>query len=441
MQLRISQGPTSALGIGEVVKPEEVRAAFLGLTKQFHPARFGRLSPDLQKLANEVFLGIKAAHDHMLKVLGSSTTAARGGSSAAPRSGGIPVVGEGTNRTPTPSPRGTQSMPKLDPGTSPPHRASTPTGRPITPPTGVPVIRATTPSGQVPRPTGSIPSQHRPTTPPVGQPTTSRTLTPIPPGTQPGVMPPGQAAQQGVRQPTPGGGTQPLSRAPVPPGTQPGVAPTNPGPPGANPPAQSNRMMRVRTSTGSMINMPSNQVPGARPPTLRPGQTSPLAPGAARPPTLKPGETSPLVPTRPATLKPGETSPLAPTRPVTLKPGETSPLAPPTSPPRPVDYNPPTARTGASAGTPAFDEDGAFREATALMERKDWTGARQALHALAPKVPQSKTYRAWLCYARGREAYLQGQTEAAIVEMQRALQLEPDLAHAKHALAELQRRR
>jgi tetratricopeptide (TPR) repeat protein len=109
-------------------------------------------------------------------------------------------------------------------------------------------------------------------------------------------------------------------------------------------------------------------------------------------------------------------------------------------------FNPPTVRgilPQPTPGTqpPGFDEASAFRDACALMEAKNWTGARQAFHALAAKVPQSKQYRAWLCYTRGREAYLAGRVEDAIVELQRALQLEPDHAHAKHALAELQRRR
>ena len=42
MQLRLSQGPHIALGVAEIPTPEQVRAAFLDLTKQYHPARFGR---------------------------------------------------------------------------------------------------------------------------------------------------------------------------------------------------------------------------------------------------------------------------------------------------------------------------------------------------------------------------------------------------------------
>lgn len=154
------------------------------------------------------------------------------------------------------------------------------------------------------------------------------------------------------------------------------------------------------------------------------------ADGAINPPTQPPRPTQGIAP---------------PTQPPRPTPG----IAPPTQPPRADTFNPPTVRNvqtpvGVAVANQAydiFDEAAAFRDAAALMEQKSWAAARQALHALAAKVPQSKTYRAWLCYARGREAYVAGRPDDAILEMQRALQLEPDLAHAKHALAELQRRR
>ncbi len=63
MQDRLGRGPNVALGVGPNPSPEELRSAFLTLTKAYHPARFGRMSNELQKLANEVFLQIRAAHD------------------------------------------------------------------------------------------------------------------------------------------------------------------------------------------------------------------------------------------------------------------------------------------------------------------------------------------------------------------------------------------
>ena len=63
MQDQLARDPASALGLGAGAAPDEVRAAFLHLTKQFHPVRFGRMALDIQKLSNEVFLALRAAHE------------------------------------------------------------------------------------------------------------------------------------------------------------------------------------------------------------------------------------------------------------------------------------------------------------------------------------------------------------------------------------------
>jgi hypothetical protein len=70
MQDRLARDPSAALGVpaaGATV--EDVRSAFLELTKQFHPVRFGRMAVDVQKMANEVFLSLRAAHDGLAKAL------------------------------------------------------------------------------------------------------------------------------------------------------------------------------------------------------------------------------------------------------------------------------------------------------------------------------------------------------------------------------------
>lgn len=304
MQSRISQGPYAALGIAEAATAEQVRAAFLALTKQFHPARFGRLAVDVQKLSNEVFLGIKSAHDQLLKQ--------RGGGKRTMQSGSMPVI--------------------TDAKTS----------------GAIPVIRAPTPAPA--RPTGSVPPQSRPGTPPLARgtdrpperpstPAVSRTSTP----SQPIVSRTSTPAAP-VRPTTPAFGT------PIPPKTSPGiraVTPTHPRPP----------------------------TPPARPPT-------------------------------------------------------------PSS-----SLNPDTVRGFAPPKEPAFDERAALREALMLLNEQTWSAARQALSTLAAKVPQSKNYRALLGYARGREAQTAGRADEAALEYQRALELDPQLAMAKQALAEVQRRR
>jgi hypothetical protein len=75
------------------------------------------------------------------------------------------------------------------------------------------------------------------------------------------------------------------------------------------------------------------------------------------------------------------------------------------------------------------------------MHRGQWEAARTALAALAAKAPDVPRYRALICYARGREAQLAQRVDEARVELQDALQLDPELQLAKTALAELFTRR
>jgi hypothetical protein len=110
------------------------------------------------------------------------------------------------------------------------------------------------------------------------------------------------------------------------------------------------------------------------------------------------------------------------------------------SPPSPP-VNPDTVRHAGLPKEPPFDERAALRESLVLLNEQNWTGARMVLHNLAARVPASKNYRALLGYARGREAQVAGRIDDASLEFQRALQLDPELALAKAALAEVQRRR
>src|SRR5262249_55803574 len=71
------------------------------------------------------------------------------------------------------------------------------------------------------------------------------------------------------------------------------------------------------------------------------------------------------------------------------------------------------------------------------MQRRQWDAARAILTALAERAPEVPRYRALLCYARGREAQLAQRVDDARVELQEALQIDPDLQLAKTALTEL----
>jgi hypothetical protein len=282
MQSRLSQGPHITLGVAELATAGQVRAAFLELTKQYHPARFGRLSSELQRMSNEVFLGIKSAHDAMLRALGAPLKPTRGGIQ--------PIQAEGSSR-----------MPQVRPTPQPPARAIG-----TAPPTA-----PTRPSQPLPK----VPSQ-----------------------------------DHGYR-----GGPEAVARRLTPPFGMPVTAPQPP------------------------------QAPPQRPTPQRLGSPPMRAHDPLNPDTIR--------------------------------------------------------HAGVQPAAPAFDEQRALMDATQLLQTRNWGAARQALHALAARVPQSKPYRALLCYARGREAQQTGRTDDAALEFQRSLQLDPNLAPAKQALAEVQRRR
>jgi hypothetical protein len=76
-----------------------------------------------------------------------------------------------------------------------------------------------------------------------------------------------------------------------------------------------------------------------------------------------------------------------------------------------------------------------------MLQRQQWEPARAALNTLATRSPQSTKVRALQSYARGREAQLDRRIDEARVELDQALQLDPELQLAKTALAELFTRR
>lgn len=260
MQDRLVRGPIAALGISASATAEDARAAFLQLTKQYHPVRFGRMAVDIQRQANEVFLALRAAHDSVLRTLRRGT----GPIAIAP----TPAAGSGASPSP--------------------HAAS-----------------------------------------------------PAPHGAPPAVSANGR------------GGAQ--------------APPVRPRPPG--------------------------QDAGTPAAGLRPGASRPVAAPAA-----------PLAPVGPAAS------------------GRT----------------PGVARPAGSAGPITAQDEAAVVD---LLQRQQWSQARSALHQLSARDPGSKRIRALECYARGREAQLDRRLDDARVELQDALDLDPDLQLAKTALTELFTRR
>lgn len=76
-----------------------------------------------------------------------------------------------------------------------------------------------------------------------------------------------------------------------------------------------------------------------------------------------------------------------------------------------------------------------------LLQRQEWDSARAILQSLADRSPTVPRYRALVSYAVGRRAQIEGRHNDARIELDRALQIDPELQLAKSALGELFTRR
>lgn len=213
MQAKISRSAYDALNItaGDV-GPEHVRAAFLQLTKQFHPAKFARMAPEIQKLANEVFLGLRAAHDQLSRPK-QATPPAR-------QSQQIAFI---ANKTPNEAARSNNNASGIRPAPPAPVRSNAP-------PAPSASINPATVRGVQPAPSTVA------TTPQRGVAAQPATPTRLPTGQQPAVRPPataaatrtGVGAPTPIRRMTPPGGV-PAVKQPTPAGGMPASKPAAPG--------------------------------------------------------------------------------------------------------------------------------------------------------------------------------------------------------------------
>ncbi len=140
--MRLGRDPQDALGLQGSPSPLDVRNAFLALTKTFHPAKFARMAPDIQRLANEVFLSLRAAHD----------TLSRPSVAPTRKSGPLPTVQQIRATSPQPPPPAVQRTPT---GQLPavPRAPAQPAVRPSSPPPTTPSTRPSQPqSSQTMRP-------------------------------------------------------------------------------------------------------------------------------------------------------------------------------------------------------------------------------------------------------------------------------------------------
>jgi tetratricopeptide (TPR) repeat protein len=188
------------------------------------------------------------------------------------------------------------------------------------------------------------------------------------------------------------------------------------------------------------------RTPSAPPP---PGPGAPATPPAARaaagarPASTPPAAAAPARPSTPAIARSASPT-AAPMRPHTPSPAPARPATAPTTtaPATRAATAAPSTRAATTApatraATTAPATDPALEAAHDLLRRRLWSDARQAFHQLAIAAPSDKRLRAYMHYARGREASEAGRGDEARAELQRALALDPELTAAKRALDDL----
>jgi hypothetical protein len=316
MQERLVGGPHAALGVSPAASPAEIRAAFLALTKTYHPARFGYMSAELQRLSNEVFLSLRAAHDALARPARAAAAARADRSGAYPR----------TERS----------------------------------------------SGQFPA-----------------------------------VVVPKSERSGPLSAPLRSDRSGPIAAVAAPP----------------------------RSDRGS------SQFPAVAAPPRSDRGSSQFPAVAAPPRSDRSSSQFPAVAT-PASGVPLPVPSDAPSRSFRVTQTSTPPAGVRIGAGRPTGAPP----TGQPAASPAASplQAGSDRELAGVYEqlqRGQWAAARTLLSVLVARTPGVPRYLALLCYARGREAQLAHRLDEARVELQAALQLDPELALAKTALAELFTRR
>jgi tetratricopeptide (TPR) repeat protein len=120
MRLRLERGAHAALGVPEAASLPVARAAFLQLTKTYHPAKFAREAPDVVRQANEIFLALRAAYDQVTQqgrrasqvmppsaAVGRTTGSVRAGGGSPPppvgQPGSPPLAAQPAQPQPSPS--------------------------------------------------------------------------------------------------------------------------------------------------------------------------------------------------------------------------------------------------------------------------------------------------------------------------------------------------
>jgi tetratricopeptide (TPR) repeat protein len=135
---RLDAAPFAFLGLGADPTPAQARSAYLGLTKQYHPTKFARFSPDTVRLANEVFLALKRVYESLER--GARAPAARPAGSGSQPLSSVP-------RAPSPA-AGAAQRPAVGPRRAAVHLR--PTEPPATQPTAATSTRIPAVSARIP---------------------------------------------------------------------------------------------------------------------------------------------------------------------------------------------------------------------------------------------------------------------------------------------------
>jgi hypothetical protein len=156
---RLDAAPFAFLGLGADPTPAQARSAFLALTKQYHPTKFARFSPDTVRLANEVFLALKRVYESLER-------GARAGTARPAGSGSQPLGA-------VPRPAGTAQRPAVGPRRAAVHLR--PTEPPATQP--VPAVSTRIPAVSVRMRAADAPPAPAPTPAPTPTPTATPATT------------------------------------------------------------------------------------------------------------------------------------------------------------------------------------------------------------------------------------------------------------------------
>jgi hypothetical protein len=433
MQAKLKRSPLEAIGVVAGASAAEVRSAFMELTKQYHPAKFARLDEATVKLANEVFLDLREAYESLqaaangkrartipgpgpgiaeLEPTKKPEPAGQAAASAQSSQANAPAAGAG---------RSSQAPRPVDPSRAEPQRPSvrsadstnTTAAAAATTRAGVrPGVRAVThsdagssadrlPSGAPARAVTHSDAGSSADRPPSGAPERPTV------GRAPQVASPSASAahSSSVAGASSGGRSTSLHPAGSAAGRSPASAPagplTRPSAPSISTSTSASIGASIGTSAGTSANASVPRFPSAS------------ASASSRPPAV------PAVPAVP-TAGPGKIV----ATPQAAASSSTVPNA-----------------AGATTGAPKLRFGSAeapeLVRIRGLINRQQWTAARDALQLMLQRAPTDRGSMAQLAYVRAREALELGNVSEARRELVRALAIEPAMEQARSALNDL----